>query len=330
MATASEQLLTHLRSRTDLISNGMSSTRIRSAVAAKTLHRVHRGWYVDRAAWNTAHVEQRHLLRVHAAARTLRTTGTAMIRCSAAVLWGFPLLLQADPTWVHVAGDGLDGWTRQRGAKLARHEIRIPPEDVTRVDGIACTTFDRTVLDMMLSAPRFSAVGVVDAAMRRVAWDDRRHAYDEDRAERWRSGMWRRLDRMKGYRGIAQARWALGFGDGRADGPGESKSRVLLSDLGFAPLRLQVAIPGPEGTTYWTDFGLDSVPAWGEFDGDIKYFDPTMAKGKTPKEVLHAEKDREAWIRQTTGRPVARWGMKHLKSADALAQRLARYGIEAP
>ncbi len=132
---------------------------------------------------------------------------------------------------------------------------------------------------------------------------------------------------MAGKRGVRRARWVLAHADGRAQLPGESVSRHHLLQLGFTDLRLQVRVPGPAGTDYFVDFALDQVPAWGEFDGAAKYVDPKLAAGRTPQQVLRAEKAREDWIRATTGRIVVRWGFEHLSSPRSLATRLALSGI---
>lgn len=67
--------------------------------------------------------------------------------------------------------------------------------------------------------------------------------------------------------------------------------------------------------------------AWGEFDGAAKYRDPRLRRGRAPEQVLADEKQREDWIRCSTRKPFARWGMSHLVSATTLGHRLAAFGI---
>ncbi|MFG6402726.1 hypothetical protein [Microbacterium sp. P04] len=94
------------------------------------------------------------------------------------------------------------------------------------------------------------------------------------------------------------------------------------------------AVAGPgaraKGEDWALDLGMDDVPAWAEFDGERKYTDPTMLRGRTAAEVVLEEKAREDWIRGSTRRPVLRWGMSHLASADTLRRRLADFHVEAP
>ncbi|RZI95026.1 MAG: hypothetical protein EOO67_03425 [Microbacterium sp.] len=120
------------------------------------------------------------------------------------------------------------------------------------------------------------------------------------------------------------------MGDGRAQLPGESISRLYLMQLGFAAPRLQVPVVGPAGHHYYVDFGLDDVGVWGEFDGRDKYLDPVMRGGVDLEEVLLQEKAREDWIRGTIGRRVVRWDGRHIASASTLARRLAAFHVEPP
>jgi hypothetical protein len=116
----------------------------------------------------------------------------------------------------------------------------------------------------------------------------------------------------------------LTFADGRAESPGESISRLLLVRLGFR-VTVQVPAPGPQGTEYRLDFGIDE--AFGEFDGWVKYSDPALLRGRTGSQALREEKQREDWIRGTTGRAVARWEWPDLKGQNTLAARLAAFGV---
>ena len=103
--------------------------------------------------------------------------------------------------------------------------------------------------------------------------------WDEDAVDRWRRSMARASIRASGARGIRQARWVIRFADGRAQLPGESVSRLQLVRLGFRTPQLQVPVAGPAGRTYFVDFGLDDVHAFGEFDGKDKYLDEAMRRG---------------------------------------------------
>jgi hypothetical protein len=230
---------------------------------------------------------------------------------------------------VHVAGPRTDAVARPK-AGLAHHGIVLPATDRTVVDGLPCTSLARTVVDLARTLPREAAVAAADAALRQVAWDARARRYDDDAAEGFRRELQIRVAQAAGGRGVRQARFVTAFADGRAQLPGESVSRLLLRDLGFAPPRLQVPFAGPNDEDWAIDFGLDDVRAWGEFDGKGKYTDPLFLAGRTPEQALLAEKQREDWIRGRSNRRFARWEMSHIASAATLGRRLASFHIHAP
>ncbi|WP_396656627.1 hypothetical protein [Microbacterium sp.] len=312
-----------LQSREQLSDQGMSNRAIAADVAEGRLVKVHTGWFVRGSAWRAAQAEARHRLQVLAAHRQLRGADPFVL-CSAAVLHDLPLH-RISPRRVHMASLTSDGRTRPpvgRRPLVARHEMRIPDSDLCEVDGIVCTTRERTVFDLARLSPREAGISVADAALRQVAWDSASWAYATAAAGEWHELMRTRVMRAAGARGIRRARFILPFADGRAQLPGESVSRLYLADMGFHVPRLQVPIRGPDGTWYYVDFDLGS--AWGEFDGRVKYKaqdkDDAMA-------VLQAEKERQDWIHGTTHRPIARWGFAHMPTAAALARRLAAFGV---
>jgi hypothetical protein len=214
------------------------------------------------------------------------------------------------------------------GDDVFRHAHRLPDEDVMSVGGLRCTTLARTVFDLIRVLPAEAALAAADAAMRSVALVGRE--YDESAAQQWRSEIDARLLRASGARGIRQARWIAELMDGRAQLPGESVSRLQLIRLGFRSIALQVPVRAPAGGWYFVDLGLEEVAAWAEFDGESKYLDEALRSGRSLEAVLLAEKQREDWIRGTTGRSVARWGDAHIASPRALAARLGAFGIRPP
>ena len=324
-----DEARTHLIPRAQLERRGSGARQVAAEVAAGRLRRVHPGWYVDGATWRSAFAETRHLFSVVAAAQRIRSDRTVVSHHSAAVAWELPLYRLA-PRLVHVSGDNADGCTGRQTLGVARHAVAAPPCDRVEIDGILCTSLERTVFDMLRAAPAEAALAIADAGFRRAAWDDRSRTYDVVAAERLCEALATRVRAAAGGRGIRQARRLLPLADGRAQLPGESVSRLRLDELGFAEPRLQVAIPGPAGRTYYCDFGLDDVGAWGEFDGVSKYLDPDLTGGLTAGEAVMAEKARENWIVATTGRRIVRWGSEHIDSATTFERHLATYGIRPP
>ncbi|WP_141929791.1 hypothetical protein [Microbacterium sp. SLBN-146] len=319
-----------LLSRRVLEERGLSSRQMAKAVEGGELVRVHHGVYVDGSVWRAAQAEARHLLRVVAVDRGRRGGDPINAFVSAAVLWQLPLY-RLDPERVHLAGRSADGHVSSARSGVARHNADIEESDRAVVQGVTCTGLARTVADMIRLAPEEAGVSVADAALRRVAFDERTREYDEDAAAAFSDAVTERLERIRGARGVRRGRRILAMADGRAQLPGESVSRLQLIRLGFAAPRLQVAIAAPFGGYYYVDFGLDDVRAWGEFDGEVKYRDPAMRpEGHDPLDVMVAEKMREDWIRGTTNRRMPRWGSMHIVTAERLGERLAAFHVRPP
>lgn len=310
-----------LISRQQLDALGWHSRRLRHAVDAGELHVLRRGVYVRAADLAEATTEQRMVVRARALAFVSRRPPVFCGPTAAAIL-GLPIL--RDDGALHVICEE----PRSRsGPGIIRH--RNPADDsfVMETAGLRCTSLPRTVVDVSRHESRDAAVCVADAALRQTAFRPP-GTYDERAATAMKDEM-HRIAAMT-TRGRVRAERVIGLADGRAQLPGESISRLRLLELGFAAPSLQVPVPGPRGRTFWVDFGLDDVGAWGEFDGRVKYRELPAASGRDAFEVLDQEKHREDWIRGTTHRRFARWGWRDLKDATTLGRRLAAFGIEPP
>ncbi|WP_146145343.1 hypothetical protein [Microbacterium timonense] len=304
----------------------MSSRQIAAAVSEGRLCHIHRGAYVDALLWRDLYAEDRHLLRV-VAAHDRRRGGDAVFALASAVsLHGLPLF-RLEPRWVHLYGARADGHVRTGDPRVARHRVDVSDNDRDVIDGIPCTNLARTVSDFIRLASEEAGIAVADAALRRVAWDDRARVYRQEVAEAFLADVGSRLADAGRGRGVRRGRHILSLADGRAQLPGESVSRLYLLKLGFARPCLQVPVPAPDGGWYYVDFGLDDVDAWGEFDGEAKYVVPELRGGLDAEEVLLAEKQREDWIRGTTHRRYPRWGSRHIASVQTLGARLASFHV---
>lgn len=239
---------------------------------------------------------------------------------TAAALHGLPVRAKSSPK-VHITLS-----PERPGAQslVVRHRGDVPDDQQIERHGIRFTNLERTMADVARTAAFDTSVCALDAALRPVTVP-RPGLFDADAAEAVRERV--REITARSAHGRGRAMRALAFADGRAQLPGESVSRIRLAELGFARPDLQVAIPGPTGADYFVDFGLDDVPAWGEFDGEQKYRDRAMRSDMTLEHVLLREKQREDWIRGVTQRPFARWKWEHLRTADTLGARLATFGV---
>lgn len=320
IATAHALLLT----RDDLRDRGCSERDIERLVRDGVIHRVRNGRYIsadDRGGlWN----EGRHLIDVVATHLNSDAPGPVFWGPSAAVIHGLPLYRLA-PQNVHTVIIGARHGRTCAG--VVWHNVGIDASDIVEVEGIRCTSLDRTVLDLGRSTSAEVALSAADAALRREAVSG--HVQDADAAAAWTGRMSARA-RLSHGRGIRRARGIIDFADGRAQLPGESVSRLQLARLGFARPQLQVHVIGPSGEDYWLDFGFPRAQCFGEFDGTGKYFDEALRGERTAEEVVMAEKNREDAVRGVTGWRTARWGSSHILSTDGFGRTLAAYGIRPP
>ncbi|WP_353113815.1 hypothetical protein [Microbacterium sp.] len=312
-----------LLSRSGLLDRGVAEREIRLRVERGELVRVRRGWYAAATDWQVLWPEGRHLLRVLAVQHD--ATGSAPVFCgtSAGVLWGLPLYRTA-PRRVHVA----ETRGRSRSTRdVLRHETELADDDVAEIDGMRCTSLHRTVFDLARKLSAEAAVAGADAALRAVAVTGQRQ--DEALAEEWREELGRRAHGSRA-RGVRQARRIIAFADGRAQLPGESVSRLQLHRLGFRRIGLQVPVVLSRGQSYWIDFDLEEAGAFGEFDGEGKYLHAALRSGRTVEQVVLDEKRREDTVRGVTGRRFVRWEAAHIRTPEALAERLAEFGVRPP
>jgi hypothetical protein len=308
--------------RPDLADLGIGPRRLAALIERRELTALRAGVYVWTSACTGLPPEDRVVLAARALALVSRRPPVIAGVTAAAVL-GLPLHGRPDPR-VHV----VVGEDRPRtGDGVVRHRGSLHASELVRVGGLVCTDAARTAADVARSEPFAAAVCVADAALRAAA-DAGPGRYDLAADDAFRERC--RAIVLRSARGRGRAARVLAFADGRAQRPGESISRIRLAELGFPRPELQVPVAGPGSRTYYVDFGLDGADAFGEFDGEGKYWDAHLSGGRDARQVFDAEKQREDWIRATTGRRFARWGWSAIRSAATLGDRLAAFRIHPP
>ena len=308
-----------LLSRDDLAADGVGSTALERLLGTGEVIRLRPGVYVRPAGDTALKPEEWMVARARALAMVSREP-PLFSHLTAAALHGLPVHAPSSPK-VHVI---LEPKRPGAAVGVVRHRGEVPADQIVQRHGLRCTGLERTLADITRTTGFATAVCALDAGLRFVAVPEP-GMFLPDAAEERRARV--REIALKSAHGRARALRSLAFADGRAQLPGESISRIRLSELGFAPPDLQVAIPGPSGRPYFVDFGLDDVGAWGEFDGETKYRDEALRSGLTLDQVLLREKQREDWIRGRTQRPLARGQGAHQRTADALGSRLSAFGI---
>ncbi len=305
----------------DLLAGGHSKRGIRAKLLSGALVRLRPGVFVHGADWVRTKPETRIVTRARALA-AVSSTRPVFSHETAAALHGLPLY-RAEADGVHAIVP-----LARPGAAVGVVRHRGDVEDgILDIHGLLCTNLIRTVADTARTMTFEQAVTIADSALR-LKCVRRTGEYDARLADEFRDHA--RETVRRSAQGLRRAERALDFADGRAQLPGESLSRIRLSELGFQRLGLQVRVPGPEGSAYYVDFELEEARAFGEFDGTIKYVDGKMLDGRTTADVFDREKQREDWIRGRTQHRFVRWGWPHLSTTIELGRRLAAFGVHPP
>lgn len=294
-----------------------TDVRLRDMAAKGTLQRVGRGLYYPANVWNELSPAQQYGARVRAVALT-RRDGHVLSHQSAAVLWGLPSF-GPWPQEVHFLTERANGGRSDPGVR--KHALGIDLKDVVVRSDVLVTTPARTAVDLAATLDFASAVAAVD----RVLYIDPFGfvpplSTPEELLQTWQ--------RMLPFRGSARARSVLAFARTRSGSLLESVSRVYMALGGFPEPELQHPFVIDDGRTALTDFFWPDYSAIGEADGHVKYVDPGMLDGRTPAEVVIAEKKREDALRRQV-RGFTRWDYAIGTNPLRLRARLLELGLPA-
>lgn len=276
--------------RSDFLGQGYNDKDIRAAVRAGVIRRRRRGVYVYAAAHDHLTPEQKHVIDIRSVADKLGPSVAVSHHSACAVhgiaTYGTPL------DRIHVTR--LDGSSGRTEHGLVHHAgTVIPDEDLMEKDGMLVVTPTRAMLEVAMTSTVEGAIVTLDSGLHlALSNPDDLSALSS---------------RLTAWRGARRARYALTLADGRAESPGESRSRFLFRRENLPIPDLQVPIHDDDGQIIaWTDFGWMDYCHVGEFDGFFKYGglpdDP-----RTPQQIAYAEKRREDDVRRP-GLGMSRWG----------------------
>jgi len=289
--------------RRDALLAGWSDEELGRFARVGQWNRVRRGAYVDgQLPTNTV---ARHALLVAATVGTLRRPAVVSHQ-SAAVLLGLPVW-GAPLDRVHVTRR--PPASSQTTGPLRCHVAQLRDDEVTSVGGLLVTDVARTSLDLARSLPFEAAVVTLDAALHEGMLP--------------RELIENRLFDIAGTRGSRHASRVVRFADARSGSVGESRSRVVLHELGLAPSGLQFEITTATGAfVARTDFVWEEEGIVGEFDGRIKY-GRLLRPGQEAGDAVFEEKRREDAIRDLDWE-VARWTWGDLAVPSQIGARVER------
>lgn len=233
-----------------MVECGLSDSEIRAA--RRQLHHLCRGAY-SLAAPTSGRDRHRMVARA-----TIQRYGTevALSHVSAAITHDLPVW-DADLRRVH-----LTGITPLQVRRGIRHSIQshvgpLVGSDLTEVAGIPVTGLARTAVDCARFLPLDQGVAIVDAVVNRRAVD--------------LVGLRARVGPLHGCEGVHRARLALDLADGKAESPGETRTRLILSSAGFPLLPQQEIRDGNDRFIARVDFLVAGTRVIVEFDGREKY-----------------------------------------------------------
>ena len=266
-----------MRTTSQLRGDGYGPAEVARLVRNSQLVRIRRGAY----AWSDPGQDA---LAVHRALveATLPTLApdTVLSHRSAAVLHDLPLLGPI-PRRVEVTRSGVRAGKDRGGVHL--HAAGLVAADVVELDGVLLTSPARTIVDLARMLPFEQAVVVGDAALR----------FGLDRHE-----LSTALDSANRRPGVAAARRAVAFLDGRSESVGESRSRALLHQQGVPTPQPQLQVLDDSGRfVARCDFGWPQQRLIGEFDGRVKY-GRLLRPGQDAGDVVFDEKRREDALRE--------------------------------
>jgi len=288
--------------------------------SAASLSPLRIGALVDTDAWTQAFVEDRQRLRAIAVADLARGE-IVFARQTAAAFHG--IVVPTSDEAVHTIPRGAH--PPKSHGEVIRHDVPLPDVDVDMVDGLHVTSLDRTVFDLIRTARPADGLAAFDSAIRRVAWDQDMRALDPLAAMAFVGLVATRVRNASGARGIRQAREIIELADGNCASAGESRSRWRMHELRMPRPVLQLPVSTDLGAVY-LDFAWPRLRTFGEFDGDIKFLDPTMALGRTPDEVRRDQSTRRVAVERATGWSGMHWGWADTADAGALWQILVAQG----
>lgn len=239
-----------------------------------------RGAYVESRRWDTADPDGRFALRCLAVART--RPDDALSHHAALSLYGLPLW-SCDRRRVDLVTSVAQG--------VVRGDVHLHPRggSISRVDGLAVVSVARAVVRTAVTMGLECAVVAGDAALHAGLVTE-----DDLRVE---------VALVSPHQGRQRAQVAVDRMDPKAESVGESRTRMVLQNLGLGFESQKVLRDAHGQFLARVDFLVEGVVL--EFDGRIKYQREGDVDGADAAQVVWLEKRREDAIRRR-GHPVER------------------------
>lgn len=266
--------------RRQALACGYSAQEVRIALRRRVWVPIRRGAYAEASVVDGSSGVERHVLRVRAVSLALEEPW-AVSHNSAALVHELPTW-GTDLSAVHMTRTKVHGARTEAGVK--HHLATLPSGSLVIAGGILTTGLARTATDVAREFGREPGVVCMDAALGRGVSEAKMHRVVEE------LGQWP---------GACAAKAAASVADGRAESPGESRTRLLVAECGLPAPRLQAVVTDGDFAAR-VDMLIDEYSLIIEFDGRAKYgrgrdgVDARVSDG----DLVWAEKLREDRLRE--------------------------------
>ena len=300
--------------RREMFGDPVNERRLRRKVDSGDFVRIAPGSFAPSEAWTAVAPIARHAQRVWEAATRLQP-GSVYSHFAASAIWGIETLGEW-PDAVDVSVARAKGGRSTGG--IRRHTRAVELIEVVPWGAHFVTTPVQTALDLAAEQTFLRGVVAADQAL----WT-RRPGGALATSEQMLAG----AASYRG-RGAARVQRVAEFARSGADSVRETQSRVLIARMGFPQPELQHRFTLPSGRVVYSDFWWPDEKHVGEFDGIGKYLDPELLRGRSPRQALMEEKDREDELRRVV-RALARWRTPALDKPALLYDILTATGLRS-
>lgn len=291
--------------RREALECGYSDKAIAAMLRAGVWRRVRQGAYCFTDVWDRLTAEGQHLVLAQAVLRS--TPGPVALSHTTALIAHGIAVWGADLSRVHVTR--LDAGAHRVERDVQHHVGRCAETDVTSLGGLPVTTPWRAVIEAATVLTMEAALVSTDSALhQRVCTPDQ---------------LRRTFETLNHWPGSQHVHVVLHHMDGRAETPGETRSRYLFWRWGLPRPVLQFEVYDATGQLVAvTDFAWPDHKLFGEFDGKVKY-GRFLRPGETPGDAVFREKQREDLVRSLTGFGCGRLVWSDLGTGARTAARFA-------
>lgn len=298
-----------------------SRRRLSRLAQSGSLIRVRRGLYLPTEQWLSLKPWERHRVLVQAV-NTVAINPPVFARESAAEILRLPVIGVPQEVQTVVVPNG-NGSRSGRGVRRL-NTVAGDPEP-WRLHGLLVTPPTETARDLAVRLPLTRSLPAMDKLLQVKDLPGCPRVFDEVFTAAHVMASAARLPNSAQQRRVARV---LDAAQSNSGSPGESFSRAVMIEHGLPAPELQRRFSDDSGYIGIPDFTWEEFKILGEFDGFEKYSAQKYLKGKTPVDVVVAEKKREDRLR-ALGYRVVRWTWDDLRNPERLIRFLRNAGLPA-